>query len=161
MINRQENKVFFSKNNEKLLNIKGQVDKTNKLDEKFFNNSVPSLPVPEPQGEESEKTNEEEGKEIKDKKSENEKFDVIKILHENLTGTTFHSIGYIFDTPDYFLKVVLGICFLASAVYCGYVIVQSFIQFFSFSVLTSTTIVSDIPAECKIGLYVEFKNNCL
>jgi hypothetical protein len=141
MISKKENKVFVNKNKEK------QTQK-----EPVPMQSVQELQEKQQLDDESKKRAEAEQK--IDKEPEVKKFEFVKILAENLTGTTFHSIGYIFETPDYFLKIVLSICFLASAVYCGYVLVLSFIQFFSFGVLTTTSVVSDIPAECEFQIQI-------
>jgi hypothetical protein len=73
---------------------------------------------------------------------------LLKIVSENCANTTFHSINYIYHTKDWFLKLVLLVCFLASTAFCGYLIVKTFVSFISFGVLTSTSINSAIPTEC-------------
>jgi hypothetical protein len=75
--------------------------------------------------------------------------DFLKIIKENLTETTFHSIASIYNTPDPFLRVTLFVCFIASTAFCCYLAVKTVISFTTFDVLTSTAIVPDIPAECK------------
>jgi hypothetical protein len=161
MISKKENKMFFSKNNEeKMLSGKSKADKKMQeeslRDEKLFIKMAPKpMLVSDPRQKKQsngEKKKAEEAELNKGTDSEPNKFAFKKILHDNLTGTTFHSIGYILTTPDYFLKIALSVCFLASAVYCGYVLVQSFFQFFSFGVLTTTNVVSEIPPECEFNL---------
>jgi hypothetical protein len=76
--------------------------------------------------------------------------DLLKILRENLSHTTFHSVGHIYNTHDYFLKLVLFICFLVSGSFCIYLTIKTFISFFAFAVLTTTSTVFDIPAECNL-----------
>jgi hypothetical protein len=155
MISRKDNKVFYSKNNENMmLTGKNKADKK-KQEESMKDKKLPMPPMSDLRREtqfyaESKKADEAE--QTKEKEPEIVKFKIKQILHENLTGTTFHSIGYILTTPDYFLKIALSVCFLASAVYCGYVLVQSFFQFFSFGVLTTTNVVSEIPPECEFNL---------
>jgi hypothetical protein len=72
-----------------------------------------------------------------------------KIISDNLSNSSVPAISTAYHTNDWFLKIILWFCFLASTGFCGYLTVKTFITFFSFSVLTSTSIVFNIPTECK------------
>jgi hypothetical protein len=87
----------------------------------------------------------------KDKaKTSHKGLDLRKIVSASLGNTTFHSVSNIYHTTDLFLKVVLFVCFVASGCFCCFLTVKAFVAYFSFGVLTSTNVVSDIPAECMI-----------
>jgi hypothetical protein len=95
-------------------------------------------------------------KEKKDQKSDSKAessytcLNLNKILSSNLTETTVHSIANVYNTNDYFLKTIILVCFMASGGCCCYLTVKTLMTFFSYGVLTSTNVVSDIPAECNI-----------
>ncbi len=76
-------------------------------------------------------------------------FELKKIFTETISETTIHGIYDIYNIKDYFLKTVVIICFLSSAGFCCYLTVTTFISFLSFGVITSTSVISDLPAECK------------
>jgi hypothetical protein len=71
------------------------------------------------------------------------------IVSENLSDTTFHLINKIYKTNDLFLKAILFICFLGSGGFCCFLTIKTFIDYFSYGVLTSTKTISEIPADCK------------
>jgi hypothetical protein len=84
-------------------------------------------------------------------KEENSKAQFLKqIMRRNISATTFHTVGDIYNEDDVFLRFVLAICFLTSSGLCGYFTMKTFVEFFSYGVLTSNTIVSNIPTECII-----------
>jgi hypothetical protein len=76
-------------------------------------------------------------------------FQLKKILTETLSDTTIHGIYDIYKIKDYFLKTLIILCFLASAVFCCYLTVTTFISFAEFDVISTTSVISDIPAECN------------
>jgi hypothetical protein len=76
-----------------------------------------------------------------------------KIFVDNITETTVHGIIPVYRTQDNFIKVTVALCFLASAIFCCYMSGATFIEFFSFGVLTTTSVVSNVPAECKNNNY--------
>jgi hypothetical protein len=81
-------------------------------------------------------------------------YEFFRIMVDNLSKTTFHSIGRVYDTKDLFLRIFFIVSFIASSGICGYLTAKTFITFFSFGVLTSTSMVSDIPAECINIIYL-------
>jgi hypothetical protein len=88
---------------------------------------------------------------VSDKKSSKEihAFSIKHILTETLSESTIHGIYDIYKINDYFLKAFIIICFLGSAGICCYLTVTTFIAYFSYGVLSTATVISDIPAECK------------
>ncbi len=88
-------------------------------------------------------------------------FELKKILTEAISETTIHGIYDIYKIKDYFLKTVVIICFLSSAGFCCYLTITTFIAFFSFSIITSTSVISDIPAECKNPFFCQNKVHLL
>jgi hypothetical protein len=70
------------------------------------------------------------------------------IVSTNLSATSFHSVNDIYHTHDTFLKLILVTCFSASSGFLCYLTIKTFADFFSYSVLTSNTVISDIPTEC-------------
>jgi hypothetical protein len=91
----------------------------------------------------------ESGERPDNQKSNISTYSLKKIISENISETTVHAISNAYHTNDWFLKITLWVCFLASTGFCCYLTVKTFITFFSFGVLTSSSIVFDIPTDCK------------
>jgi hypothetical protein len=71
------------------------------------------------------------------------------IVSENLAATTIHGINNVYVTSsDIFLRFILIASFFTSSGLCCYFIVKTMTDYLSFNVLSSNTIISDIPAEC-------------
>jgi hypothetical protein len=99
-----------------------------------------------PSGENSTDTN---GKEIS-VKNEDLKINNLKtIVSRNLSETSFHAVNAIYETNDLFLKIILVICLLTSSGFCFVLTVQTFTAYFSYSVITSNTDITNIPTECN------------
>jgi hypothetical protein len=74
---------------------------------------------------------------------------IIKIITDCLIATTIHTVYDIYMIKDYFVRAFLLACLLTSAGFCCYLTINTLIDFFSFNVLTTSSVVSDIPAQCK------------
>jgi hypothetical protein len=90
-------------------------------------------------------------KEKNDEKPKSSNLGVVlkKIISSNLADSTVHTIGSVYSNNDYFLKTILFVCFISSGGFCCYLTVKTLMTFFSYGVLTSTNVASDIPAECN------------
>jgi hypothetical protein len=91
-------------------------------------------------------------RETDQKREESNGFDLERIIAENANETTFHSIDKIYKTKDLFLKLTLFVCFMTSGGFCSYLTVNTFIDYFSYHVLISTSIISEIPVDCNVFL---------
>jgi hypothetical protein len=87
---------------------------------------------------------------------QNFKFDIKKIFEENISATTIHAINDIYKRKDYLFKTLITISFLLSGGICLYTIVNSLIEFHSYGVLTTTSVVSEVPAKCELFLKFYF-----
>jgi hypothetical protein len=74
------------------------------------------------------------------------------ILEKSLSTTTIHGLNDIYQTNDLFLKIILATCFFASSSFCCYLTAKTFVDFFSFHVLSSNTLISNVPTECNLHL---------
>ncbi len=77
-----------------------------------------------------------------------QKLELKRILEENVSTTTIHGIYNIYLSKDYFLKAIIALCFLASGSFCCFMTVTTFIDFLSYGVLTTTSVVPEVPANC-------------
>ncbi len=75
-----------------------------------------------------------------------------RIIEENLANSTVHGVYDIYKSSDNFLRSFLIVCFLASIVSCCFLTTTTFVTYFSYNVLTTASLISDIPAECKSNL---------
>jgi hypothetical protein len=70
------------------------------------------------------------------------------IVSSNVGATTFHGVKNIYHTNDLFLKIILAVSFLTASGFLFFFTVNTLVEYFSFNVLSSHTVISDIPTEC-------------
>ena len=73
-----------------------------------------------------------------------------KILEKSIEiglGSTIHGIPNIFKTDRICVKIMWLVLFLLSSSAGIYLVIQSFISYFSFDVVTSIKVVKEIPTE--------------
>jgi hypothetical protein len=80
-------------------------------------------------------------------KNNSDDFQAYKYIEKAITSSTLHRIGSVCYNESFFLRILLGVAFVASAVYCVYSIVMVSINYLQFSVLTVSSINYEIPAE--------------
>jgi hypothetical protein len=76
------------------------------------------------------------------------------IVSTNLSETSFSLLNSLCEKKDIFQKFLILACLLTNSGLCCYFILKTFINFFSYDVLLSNTLVSDIPAECKLTSFI-------
>jgi hypothetical protein len=81
------------------------------------------------------------------------------IVLRNLSETSFHGVYSIYYAKDFFLKFILVACFLASSGFLCILTAKTFIDFLSYSVLSSNTLIAEIPTECNFQFLNTFKGN--
>jgi hypothetical protein len=93
-------------------------------------------------------THKTENNEISDEKENGKGENVVKgYLVKAITTSTLHRLGSIYELESRSLKLILSVLFLISTGYCVYEIVVNVIIYLQFSVLTTTSINYEIPAE--------------
>jgi hypothetical protein len=98
------------------------------------------------------KSNERDLIENIDDKHEIIKYKIKEQLTESIKKTTVHGIHDILNVKDNFLRTFLIVCFLASAGFCCYLTITTFIAYFSYDVLIASNVNSDVPVECNFYL---------
>jgi hypothetical protein len=70
-----------------------------------------------------------------------------KHIERAFTTSTLHRLGSVYENKSWPLKIILGVCFGTSVVYCTYQIIMTIINFAAYGVLTSSSVNYEIPAE--------------
>ena len=71
-------------------------------------------------------------------------------LHKFIDRLTIHGVYDIYEVDSWFLKMLLIICFLASASYCFYQIVNSVLIYLQFNVVTNSQAYISVPTEFPV-----------
>ena len=71
-------------------------------------------------------------------------------LLEFLDRSTIHGIYDIYKVESIFLKLIIGLCFLLSAGYCTYQVVNTILKYLTWDVLTTNQVFTSVPAEFPV-----------
>jgi hypothetical protein len=88
-------------------------------------------------------------REYTQKKNEIAQFHLKERLVDAISHTSIHGIYDIYKVKDKFLRLFLVVCFLGSAAFCCYLTINTFVAYFSYDVLTTSSVISDTPVECN------------
>ena len=67
-----------------------------------------------------------------------------------LDRLTIHGVYDIYDVESWVLKIFMLICFLASAIYCFYQIVNSILIYLQYNVSTNSQVYISVPTEFPV-----------
>lgn len=67
------------------------------------------------------------------------------IIRTWLSESSTHGIKNVYEADDWFLRIIWIICFLASFVYCTYLVIVTLIDYLSYPYLTSVEVIDEMP----------------